>query len=145
MKLVAFGVMSLSFAAGLALAEPPLGEWSSMPVRIVALEVGGDAPGAIRLGVRQSFQKDRPFFVFNPAGCTDLTTLYNFAANNGDEPTHFVDVEWTSTGRSKTEQQQLMNEIHGAFATSREVLFLLSAERCSAARGRLVLGVRILD
>src|SRR4030066_4848 len=104
MKHIAHCVALLLLATGSSTAALAGSVWWP-PVRIVALEVA-ETSGVLRLGVRRSIEIDVPAFDFNPADC--LTGSY-------------VDVLLDATGRSTTEQRQLLNEIHAAFVTSRNV------------------------
>jgi hypothetical protein len=128
MKHIARCVALLLLATGSSTAALAGSVWSP-PVRIVALEVA-EASGVLRLGVRRSIEIGVPAFDFNPADC--LTGSY-------------VDVLLDVTGRSTAEQRQLLNEIHAAFVTSRNVSLYVRDDLCAPAGGRVAAGIQVLN
>jgi len=134
---------SLSSTAALA-----SGAWSPA-VRIFGIEVLENS-NAVRLALRYSLQRRTqtdylPWFDFNPGSCPRLTTRWDFAGDNGNEDTQFVDVALDVPGRSATEQQQILNEIFAAFATSRNVKLFVRDDSCTAIGGRVASGITVVN
>jgi hypothetical protein len=122
-------------------------QWSP-PIRIFALQVI-ESTGVVRLGVRHSLQRRTqqeymPFFTFNPANCSHLTAPFYFAGDNGDEQTQYFDIQLDNAGRSTTEQNQMLNEIYAAYATSRNVALQVRDDLCTGTGGRVIAGIKVL-
>lgn len=148
MKPVSTCVMWLFLATGLSTSALAGSQWSP-PIRIFALQVVENS-GVLRLGVRRSLQRRTqaeylPFFTFNPANCSRLTVPFYFAGDNGDEDTQYFDVQLDIAGRSTMEQNQMLNEVYAAFATSRNVSLQVRDDLCTSAGGRVAAGIQILN
>jgi len=115
-------------------------EWSP-ELRIVALEVT-DGVEVLRLGVRRRIETGAGPLGFNPADCATATAAFRI---NGTATTlEIFDLPLGATGRSRVKQQQLLNDIYAAFATSRMVELRVRDDLCLEATGSpYVAGVRV--
>jgi hypothetical protein len=115
-----FQALSLVISLGIC-ASASAGEQLSPPTKIISVYSFSGA-NVLKVEVDPSF--------YDPAGC-------------GSE---FIDVQLDAPDRSAEEQRELVDSIHAAFLTSRNIYFLIRDDICSQRKGakaRLAVGVRV--
>ena len=137
-------LMAAALAAGPAASALAADLQSPQPLKIVALEMI-DGENVLRLMVRPRLEGfGEPIFVFNPAGCTLLTTRIDASGNPSQErDTDHFDLELGVAGRTAAEQRQLVTETVAAFVTSLPITLYVPDDYCTTAGSRAVSGIRV--
>lgn len=128
-------VLSFLVLSALALAEPQ----SSPLVRIVGLEVVAGS-GVLRMAVERRTHAPG-VFEFNPAGCSLPRSPFN--RNGTNTAIQSYDFQLEVSGRTSFQQHQVLDQIYGAFATSRMVRIVVSDELCSGNDRPVALGILV--